>query len=83
MGRNKENKIFHYNYNVSLVTTLPLRNLTVSLEIISQSFTRKNADFFTDLPMAAFKRPSNITGMIVRARLDNALPNGGFKIHMV
>ncbi|XP_052708956.1 uncharacterized protein LOC128183834 [Crassostrea angulata] len=37
------------------------------------------ADLFNDPPMAAFKRPRNLKDMVVRARLDNPLPNGGFK----
>lgn len=37
------------------------------------------ADLFKDPPMATFKRPRNLKGMVVRAILENPLPNGGFK----
>jgi hypothetical protein len=31
--------------------------------------------------MAAFRRPRNLNDMMVRAKLDNPLPNGGFKTY--
>ena len=37
------------------------------------------AELFKDPPMAAFRRPRNLKDMVVRAKLDNPLPNGGFK----
>lgn len=37
------------------------------------------ADLFKDPPMTAFKRPKNFKVMVVRARIDNLLPNGGLK----
>lgn len=39
----------------------------------------KMADLFKDPPMATLKRPRNIKDMVVRARLENRLLNGGFK----
>lgn len=38
------------------------------------------ADLFKDPRVAAFKRPRNLKNMVERARLDNPLLNGGFKI---
>jgi hypothetical protein len=40
------------------------------------------ADVFKDPPMAYFRRPRNLKDMVVRTRLDNPLPNGGFKTCM-
>lgn len=37
------------------------------------------ATVFKEPPMAAFRRPRNLKDMVVRARLDNPLPNGGFR----
>lgn len=37
------------------------------------------ADLFKDPPMATFKRPRNLKGMVVRAILENPLPNGVLK----
>jgi hypothetical protein len=37
------------------------------------------AELFKDPPLAAFRRPRNLKDMVVRAKLDNPLPNGGFK----
>ena len=71
------------NSRVPLVTTYHpvLKNLN--------SILRKNlpilhtnermAELFKDPPMAAFRRPRNLKDMVVRAKLDNPLPNGGFK----
>lgn len=37
------------------------------------------ADLFKNPPMAAFKRPRKLKDMIMRARLDDPLPNDGLK----
>lgn len=68
---------------VPLVTTYhpALKNLNTILKSnLPILYTNERmADLFKDPPMAAFKRPRNLKDMVVRARLDNPLPNGGFK----
>ncbi|XP_052680295.1 uncharacterized protein LOC128161092 [Crassostrea angulata] len=68
---------------VPLVTTyhLALKNLNSMLRNnLPILYTNERmADLFKDPPMAAFKRPRNLKDMVVRARLDNPLTNGGFK----
>lgn len=51
--------------------------LTNNLPIL---YTNKRmANLFKLQPMTVFKRPMNLQDMVVRARLDNPLPNGGSK----
>ena len=40
---------------------------------------KRMADVFKEPPMAAFRRPRNLKDMVVRTKLKNPLPNGGFK----
>ncbi|XP_065938446.1 uncharacterized protein [Magallana gigas] len=66
---------------IPLVTTYhpALKNLNSILRNnLSILYTNERmADLFKDPPMAAFKRPRNLKDMVVRARLDNPMPNGG------
>ena len=39
----------------------------------------KMVEVFKNPPMAAFKRPRNLKDMVVRTKLKNPLPNGGFR----
>lgn len=67
-------------FNLLLPITLPSKTLTASLGITAQSLQLKQmADLFKYPPMAAFKRPRKLKDMIMRARLDDLLPNDGLK----
>ena len=68
---------------VPLVTTYHpvLKNLN---SILKQNLpilhsNKRMVEVFKEPPLAAYRRPRNLKDMVVRTRLDNPLPNGGFK----
>ena len=72
-----------HNDRVPMVTTYhpALRDLNGILRkhLPILHANKRLADVFKDPPMASFRRPRNLKDMVVRTRLDNPLPNGGFK----
>lgn len=78
--RYKEN---NNSSRVPLVTTYHpvLKNLNgvlkKNLPILHSN--KRMVEVFKEPPMAAFRRPRNLKDMVVRTRLENPLPNGGFR----
>jgi hypothetical protein len=71
--------------SVPLVTTYhPVLKDLNSTYILRRHLTTlcrnpRMVDVFKDPPMSSLRRPRNLKGMVMRTRLNNPLPNGGFK----